>query len=154
VSPERRILVVDDEPVVRELVAEMLGMAGYDAVATDQVDVLAHLSDETVCLVVSDIRMPGLTGFDLLDLVHERRPGLPVLLVTAQLTDGNVTEASARGAAGVLGKPFSRQELCDAVSVTLEHVAPGPEPGRWRGSDLAVRARSWVRSTDHAGGRE
>lgn len=63
------------------------------------------LDDPDVRLVISDIVMPGLTGFELLEEVRARRPSLPVLFVTGSATQDNMAEALSRGAAGLITKP-------------------------------------------------
>jgi cyclic di-GMP phosphodiesterase len=116
-----RILVLDDEPVVRELMVEILQTAGYEAVGTDQAgEALNQLSDPHVGLIVSDIVMPGLSGFELIDAVRAQRPSLPVVLVTGAGTQGNLSEALAHGADGFVTKPFSHAELIDAVENVLD----------------------------------
>ena len=116
-----RILVLDDEPVVRELMVEILQTAGYEAVGSDQAaEALSQLSDPRVGLIVSDIVMPGLSGFELIDAVRAQRPSLPVVLVTGAGTQGNLSEALAHGADGFVTKPFSHAELIAAVESVLE----------------------------------
>jgi putative two-component system response regulator len=116
-----RILVIDDEPVLRELMREMLEQAGYDvAGAEDAEHALALLEDEKIGLVVCDILMPGLTGIELLETVHRQQPNLPVLLVTGADTHAHLAAALAGGAAGLVAKPFSSAELVRTVALALE----------------------------------
>ena len=85
-----RILVIDDENVIRELMREILERAGYDTIGAGTADeALDLLADNEIGLVVSDIVMPGLTGLELLEEVRARRPSLPVILVTGR---GHVRE--------------------------------------------------------------
>jgi putative two-component system response regulator len=117
------ILVIDDEPVIRELIAEILADAGYDVVtAVDAEAGLARLEETAIELVVSDIVMPGLSGLDLLAEVGRRRPSLPVVLVTGAGTHAMLSDALAGGAAGLVMKPFSHAELQRAVATALEHA--------------------------------
>jgi putative two-component system response regulator len=116
-----RILVLDDEPIVRELMVEILQTAGYEASGTDQSgEALRQLSDPRLGLIVSDIVMPGLSGFELIEAVRAQRPSLPVVLVTGAGTQGNLTEALAKGADGFVTKPFSHGELIAAVENVLD----------------------------------
>ena len=120
----KRILVIDDdEQVVRDLIVEILADGGHDAfgVATAE-DALEALTDRRIQLVVSDIVMPGLSGLELLDLVRAQRPSLPVLLVTGAGTHGNLREALARGADGLVMKPFSHRELLQAVAAAIDRA--------------------------------
>jgi putative two-component system response regulator len=116
-----RILVIDDEPILRALMLETLEQAGYDVVGADDAErALTLLEDETIGLVVSDIVMPGLTGIELLETIQRQRPSVPVLLVTGADTYANLTGALAGGAAGLVAKPFSPAEFVSAVATALE----------------------------------
>ena len=118
-----RILVIDDERVIGELMREILERAGHETTgAEDPAAALELVEDETVELVVSDIVMPGLTGLQLLDEVRTRRPSLPVILVTGAGTYENLSEAVARGADGLVIKPFSHADLQNAVAGALERA--------------------------------
>jgi cyclic di-GMP phosphodiesterase len=116
-----RILVIDDEPILRALMRETLEQAGYETVgAGDAERALALLEDETISLVVSDIVLPRLSGIELLETVQRTRPSLPVLLVTGVDSHANLTGALAGGAAGLVAKPFSPSEFVDAVGKAVE----------------------------------
>lgn len=127
------VLVIDDEAVVRNLMVEILSRAGYDAIGADSAhDALALLEDPSLALVVSDIVMPGLSGFQLLDEIHARRPSLPVLLVTGSGTEDNLQEALAHGAAGLITKPFSHAQLRNTVAELLNRAESGEREVRKR----------------------
>ncbi len=112
-----RILVIDDEDLVREVIVEILEREGYDVVGAETPqEALALLEEGNVCLIVSDIIMPGLSGFELLETVRARQPGLPVIFVTGAGTEENLAEALARGAYTVIVKPFSHAELRAAIA--------------------------------------
>jgi putative nucleotidyltransferase with HDIG domain len=118
-----RILVIDDDPIVRTTVVEMLARSGFTPLeATTHVEALGLLDDPLVRLVVSDIVMPGLNGFELTEAVRQRRPSLPVLLITGAGTDAHLSEALARGAAGLIAKPFSMAELARNVTAVLQRA--------------------------------
>ena len=128
-----RVLVIDDEPVVRALMAEVLARAGYDVVDADSAGRAVELLDDgELALVISDIVMPGLTGFELLDEVRARRPSLPVLLVTGSGTQDNLAEALAHGAAGLVTKPFTHAELRERVASVLSRATLGEREVRER----------------------
>jgi putative two-component system response regulator len=117
------ILVIDDEPLIRELIAEILEDAGHTVVDAESAgDGLGQLDARDLDLVVSDIVMPGLNGLELLEEVRERRPSLPVVLVTGAGTHATLSEALARGAAGLVMKPFSHAELQRTVASALERA--------------------------------
>jgi putative two-component system response regulator len=116
-----RILVIDDEQIIRDLMLEILEEAGYDAVGAPTAErALELLADPEFQLVVSDVIMPGLSGLELLEEVRARRPSLPVVLVTGAGTYATLSEALARGADGLVMKPFSHGEFRDAVASALE----------------------------------
>jgi response regulator RpfG family c-di-GMP phosphodiesterase len=128
-----RILVIDDDPIVRTTVVEMLARSGFAPLeASTYEDALALLDDPHVRLVVSDIVMPGLNGFELTEAVRERRPSLPVLLITGAGTDAHLSEALARGAAGLIAKPFTMAELARNVTAVLERAESSEQDVRRR----------------------
>jgi CheY-like chemotaxis protein len=119
-----KILVVDDEELIRDVIVEILADRGNDAfgVATAE-EGLRRLGDHALDLVVSDIALPGLSGLELLDEVRRSRPSLPVVLVSGAGTQQTVDEALARGADGLVTKPFSHAELVHAVAAALDRAA-------------------------------
>jgi response regulator RpfG family c-di-GMP phosphodiesterase len=119
-----RILVIDDETVIRALMAEILESAGYEIVCAETAErALALLEEIDVSLVVSDVVMPGLSGIELLDAVRARRASLPVVLVTGAGTYDTLSRALTRGAAGLITKPFAHDELVAAVEDALDRAA-------------------------------
>jgi CheY-like chemotaxis protein len=77
----RTVLVVDDESLVRDVVAQMIRDLGYDAVtARDGASALAVLQERAVDAVLVDLSMPGMTGSQLVQALRERQPALPVVL--------------------------------------------------------------------------
>jgi two-component system NtrC family response regulator len=116
-----RILVIDDEHVIRELMREILERAGHETLGAETPErALALLDEQDVELVVSDIVMPGLSGLELLVEVRVRCPSVPVILVTGAGTHENMSEAITRGAHGLIVKPFTHAELQSAVAAALE----------------------------------
>jgi DNA-binding NtrC family response regulator len=117
--PERFVLVVDDDESVRQLVQEVLVDAGYRVAAAARVsEALPYLDDPELDGVVSDIRMPDESGVDLLAAARERRPGLPVVLMTGAAAEAERARAAAQGVP-VLEKPFTFAELEAAVAAAV-----------------------------------
>lgn len=111
-----RILVVDDEPTVRELVRAVLDRDGHETVgAGSGLEALSLLERETFDVVVTDVTMPGLDGLELLERIRRSHQDLPVLIVTGGV-DG---QRPLVGATEVLYKPFTHAELRDAVARAL-----------------------------------
>jgi putative nucleotidyltransferase with HDIG domain len=120
--PVERILVVDDEEPIREIVCSMLQMASYQCEqACSGVEALARLrQDSNFQLVLTDLMMPELDGIGLLEIIKLQHPDLPVVMVTA-VHDISVALAAIRnGAYDYLLKPFEREQLLAVVRRALE----------------------------------
>lgn len=119
------ILLVDDDPMVREVTAAMLDDLGYGVMEADcGADALELLGRESrIGLVIADFAMPGMTGADLSRKVAEERPGLPVLLVTGYADERAV---AAVGEDRLVLKPFRNEDLARKVRMALG----GPDSGQ------------------------
>ena len=118
-----KILVIDDDAVVRDVIGEMLLVAGYEVVpAATAAEALELFMDDEIRLVVTDIVMPDLSGLELLEAMRLHRPSLPIVLVTGENTRDNLSEALTRGADGLVAKPFSSAELQEAVEKALDRA--------------------------------
>jgi len=106
------VLVVDDERNIREGLAEAFRMDGYEALtAADGEEGLRLASSDDVDLVVTDLRMPGKSGSELLKALSARRPGVPVIVLTGHGSIATAIEAIQRGAFHYLTKPCDIPEL-------------------------------------------
>ncbi len=119
-----RVLVVDDDPLILKVVATVLDMRdAYDVTTvTSASDALAAVDDERPALVVTDVMMPGMDGFELTRELR-RRPamgGLPIVLLTARDSPADRAEAEDAGGDAYLTKPFSPLELLDVIERLLE----------------------------------
>ena len=115
-----RLLVVDDEQLQREMLAGILGRAGFSvATAPDGQQALELLRQDSFDLLLTDQRMPAMDGLELLGQVQRLEPGLPVVLMTAYGTVSTAVEAMKRGAADYLTKPFERDELLLVVDKAI-----------------------------------
>jgi DNA-binding NtrC family response regulator len=117
-----KILVVDDEQVVRDLTVEILRRSGYLPQGVHSARrALELLEREPFDLVLSDVVMPEMTGVELLYELRARRHDLPVVLMTGGSPEPERTSNAVRvGASGLLYKPFSHEELRTAVAHALE----------------------------------
>ncbi|MGE3171204.1 MAG: sigma-54-dependent transcriptional regulator [Planctomycetota bacterium] len=122
-SDERpRVLVVDDEPDMAESCAFLLGRQGYDAVtAANGEDALDRLARESFALVVSDVKMPRMTGIELLTAVKSRDPDIEVVLITGYPEIQAAVAAIKRGAFDYLTKPYSEKDLLERVAKAVAH---------------------------------
>ena len=119
------IAVVDDDEDVRRAVSSVLRAGHFGVVTFSSGDgFLAYGGSSAVACLLSDVHMPGMTGFALQAIVRERHPGLPVVLMTALPDDDLTRRAGAAGVRAVLRKPFGADELEDCLARALGH-----EPG-------------------------
>jgi len=115
-----RILVVDDEESIRALLKELLSSLGYEVgLAANGLEALSVLDDHPVDLLLSDIRMPGMTGMELLKMVALRRDEIPVVLLTACDEVPIAVEAMKSGALDYLVKPIDLDAVTRAVRRAL-----------------------------------
>lgn len=111
----KKILVVDDEKDIIEIIAtELLALGAIPIIAHNVSAALKCIESNDIALVISDIRMPGSSGVELLDSIRKARVDLPVILVTG-FADLSVAEALARGAEAMLYKPFELDTLFELV---------------------------------------
>lgn len=115
-----RILVVDDEPSIRKVLYAHLTRDGHEVQAVaDGFEALRSLAEEPWNLVITDLRMPGLGGMELLAHIHVHQPGLPVVVLTAHATVEAAIEAMKLGAHDFLTKPFDHAALQTVVAKAL-----------------------------------
>jgi len=116
-----RILIVDDEPSMQEFLEILLQRDGHDTVCCHSAEsALVALENDDFDLVISDIRMGGMSGLDLLDRIIELYPETLVLVITAHGTTESAVEAMKRGAYDYVTKPFSVDEIRMVVQKALE----------------------------------
>ena len=110
------VLIVEDDPSLREALCDTLELAGYPVVAAkDGPAALEVLDREAISIVVSDVQMPDMDGHSLLKRIRSRNPELPVVLMTAYGTVQKAVDAMRSGAADYLLKPFDADVLVDMV---------------------------------------
>ncbi len=115
----RRVLVIEDEEKLRRVVQLQLQTSGYEvelAGTAEEGLALAERAD----LVLTDLRLPGMSGLDFLEKMHALRPGLPVVMMTAFGSVETAVEAMKKGAADFLVKPFSLDHLTAVAAKALE----------------------------------
>jgi cyclic di-GMP phosphodiesterase len=114
-----RILIVDDERVIREVLSEHLSDLGHTCTtATNAFDGAAQVAAEPVDLVLSDIDMPGKDGIAMLQEIKRERPDVDVIMVTGVIDTDTALKAIRLGAADYVTKPFNLEE----VGITIERV--------------------------------
>jgi two-component system response regulator FixJ len=124
-----KVLVVEDDESMREAIETLLEVAGYRSTL--------HLSAESMLAegaltgndcVISDLRLPGMSGLDLLAELRRRECLLPLILITAYDTPAVRAAAARQGVAVCLAKPFLGSELLAAVAAAVRSRPPGEGP--------------------------
>jgi excisionase family DNA binding protein len=114
----RRILIVDDDERLREFVRVNLEMEGYSVrEAASAEEGLSALDDEPPDLILLDVMMPQVDGWEMLRRVHERHGvgAIPVIMFSGKVDDESLQTATSRGAQGFIGKPFNPQQLIEST---------------------------------------
>lgn len=120
------ILVVDDELMMRKLVEKILSRDGFQVtLASEGNEALAILAQKKVDIVISDIKMPGLNGFELLQAVKKEYPSIAVIMMTAYGDTYSVKDALLLGADEYVTKPFRSQEIALMVERTYWRILSG-----------------------------
>ncbi len=115
-----RLLIVEDDPEMRDLLRKVLEKEGYQvSVAADSREATASLSRIPFDLVVTDMLMPDDGGLELLQVIREARPSLPVIIITAFGDWGSYSRALELGAAAFISKPLKMAELIGAIHTAL-----------------------------------
>lgn len=131
-----RILVVDDDPDLLDLIAMRLASAGYEVtLAASGEEALARFRTHPPRAVITDLRMDGMDGHALFECLHAEAPSLPVIMLTAHGTIPDAVSATQRGVFSFLTKPFDGRELlarvADAVALSPPLDTQG-NAGAWR----------------------
>jgi two-component system response regulator FlrC len=114
-------LIVEDDPVLREALAETMAIAGHTYItAKDGKEALVLLDIHNPGVVLTDIRMDRLDGNQLLNEIQKKRPGLPVILMTAYGSVEDAVIAIRHGAVDYIQKPFSAQALTDKINQYMQ----------------------------------
>jgi two-component system, NtrC family, response regulator GlrR len=140
-SEAARILLVDDDADLLQLIAMRLTAAGYSVTAVESGEAaLASFAVSRPAAVVTDLRMHGMDGMALFDAIHRQAPSLPVVILTAHGTIPEAVAATRRGVFSFLTKPFDSKVLTDTVADALR-LAPGSagEAGDWR-AEIVTRS--------------
>jgi len=125
------VLVADDDPAVREVIARTLEHAGHRAVpAQDGSEALARFRQLAPDVVIADIRMPGLDGIALLERIREHSPATEVVLITGFAETATVIDALRRGVSNFLEKPIQPTELLRQVENSFTRCALAREAAR------------------------
>lgn len=130
-----QVLIAEDDVAMRELLAEVLGDRGFRVLTAADGQaalLLVRQLSEPIDLVITDVRMPGLKGDELLAAVRTQRAAAPVIVITAFGSVEQAVELVKAGAFQYITKPFATHELLSAVEQALQLTAPQREQARLR----------------------
>ena len=134
-KPKARILIVDDDPIVRDSLGQWFDSEGYqvETISSGR-EALGRIEGERWDLALLDIRMPGMDGMELQSRLREIDPALPVIIMTGYASVETAVQALKNGAYDYITKPFDPDELVHLVTKALEHRATKREVVRLRES--------------------
>jgi two-component system OmpR family response regulator len=140
VVTDGKILVVDDEEYIRDLVSSALRIAGYRSLtASDGSGALAATSGNDPDLVILDVGLPGIDGFDVCRRLRADGDDTPVIFLTARDAEEDRVSGFTKGGDDYLTKPFSLEELVARVRAVLRRTqGSGPAVNRLRYADLEI----------------
>ncbi|MEE8332101.1 MAG: response regulator transcription factor [Acidimicrobiia bacterium] len=137
-----RVVVVDDEPMVREVVTRYLQLDGHEIIAAaDGTTALEEVRRQAPDLVVLDLMLPGLHGLEVLAALRENSE-IPVILLTASGDEADRVAGLELGADDYVVKPFSPRELAARVRSVLRRTAPRPPAPTMSFDDLIIDTTS------------
>ncbi len=134
-AEKARLLLVDDDKDLLRLLSIRLTTAGYKVTAVESGEqALTSIAVERPQLVLSDMRMAGMDGVALFDIIHRAYPTLPMIILTAHGTIPDAVDAMQRGIFGYLTKPYEPKELLAQIErgLALSGVSVGPADADWR----------------------
>lgn len=121
-SREKRILIVDDNPHMCNLLVDILEIFNYQGIkARDGEEALGFLKKNDYQMVITDLRMPNLGGMDLLKTIKDENPSMPVVVITAFGKSDTKQDVMAARADGYLAKPFKVNEIEDLLKELLNY---------------------------------
>ncbi len=116
-----RILIVEDDRKMREALLQIMSREGYNAHAADSGEsALGKLKTDSFDMVITDLKLPGIDGMDVLEAVRNSRPDTAVIMITAFATVDSAVEAMKKGAEDYIAKPFHLDEIRLVVRKVLE----------------------------------
>jgi DNA-binding NtrC family response regulator len=115
-----RVLVVDDDPQMLDMLREVVEYLGYEASAAASGEkAIAAMATVRQQLVFLDLLLPGISGLEVLNYIREHHPTVPVIVLTGNIDHRMASEARAAGAFAVVGKPIDLNTLRDLVAQAL-----------------------------------
>jgi FixJ family two-component response regulator len=123
-SQTQMVSIVDDDPLAREGIRELVESLGYKALAfVSAHDFLQSGAVAATGCLITDLQMPGLSGLDLQERLHAQGYRTPVILITAYPNEKHRSRAMSAGAIGFLSKPFAERCLVECLTVAMNRMA-------------------------------
>ena len=145
-NPTSKLLLVEDDANIASGLQKILRAQGYQVTALVRGDEgLASALAEDFDVVITDLKLPGIDGLDLVKQLHQKKPKLPILLITAHGSTETAIEATRWGAFDYLPKPFEVEELLDLIARALQSSRLMSEPvemGETNSGRTAIVGRS------------
>ncbi|MBA2484306.1 MAG: response regulator, partial [Nitrosomonas sp.] len=118
---KKKILVVDDDPNILELLTIRLDAAGYETITAHSAEeAINYLDISRPHLVISDVQMSGMDGMALFEHIHRMIPTMPVIILTAFGNIPDAVNAVQRGVFGYLSKPFDKDTLLSQINQAIK----------------------------------
>ena len=138
------VLVVDDDDRMREYMRASLELEGYSVLeaGTAEEGLAVLEGEQRHSLILLDVMMPGMDGWEMLQRIQERHGSIPVIMFSGQVDERSARDAEERGASAFVGKPFDPQQLIDQAKQILPLSCPSPASLSARGSRL--RRSHWL----------
>ena len=149
------VLIVDDEPAICEILGQLMAREGYSVLTrSDPSEALDVIDEDEPTILLTDVRMPGMNGLELLERVRETHPNVGVLLITAVDDRETAITALKKGAYGYITKPFSFDEVAVQVAGAIQrrsleiHARAHSEELEEQVSDRTRRLRRTMRELE------
>jgi DNA-binding NtrC family response regulator len=127
----RRVMLIDDEVDLLDIMAEELSSAGYDVSAFHSGrDAIRAASRERFDLAITDLKMPDLDGLETAAQLKRLDPSLPIIVATGYASEAAVLASSTRGIVGWLLKPFGLDQILDTIERTIQPDPAGEQGGQ------------------------
>lgn len=147
-----KVLVIDDEAIIRGLCAEVIKGMGLDVTAVgDPLIALEMTNKNNFDLIITDVKMPKMSGIELMKKIKSIRPDMPFIIITGYGTYELVIEALKEGACDFINKPFQSEELKLSIKNTLEKIEIMNELNRLRALTLLLSVSEEIVSSHEEG---
>lgn len=142
----KHILIVEDEADIRDILAFNIQNAGYKVSAAESAEAALPLANEGVDLILLDVMLPGMSGYDLAQTLHDNGCSTPIIFLTALTSENNLLNGFELGADDYIGKPFSVNEVLARIKAVLKRTSS--ESKQWVIGNLVIDESSGTVTLD------